>query len=53
MLNDAGTVNVVLVVGIIVALWCGFKLWPLERKKVRLKKSMQRIRCKILTIQAF
>ncbi|MFT6304280.1 MAG: hypothetical protein ACI9XK_003669 [Granulosicoccus sp.] len=40
MLNDVGTVNIVLVVGIIVTLWCGFKLWPLEREKVRLKKSM-------------
>lgn len=40
MLNDASTVNIVWIVGIIVTLGCGFTLWPLEREKVRLKKSM-------------
>ena len=38
MLNDPTTVNIILVVGIVATLFCGSKLLPLEREKVRLKK---------------
>jgi hypothetical protein len=40
MLNDASTVNIILAVGMIATLYCGYKLLPLEREKVRLKKLL-------------
>jgi hypothetical protein len=40
MLNDPSAVNIILVVGIIATLYCGSKLLPLEREKIRLKKSL-------------
>lgn len=40
MLNDPSTVNIILVVGILATVYCGSKLLPLEREKVRLKKLL-------------